>query len=78
MHQYFDPIGRSKLAPLDIVVFHSFLSCGSSIHMGVMIEGERFVHCQQNTGVIISRLSDQLFSRRIRGFFRFKKSEPAM
>lgn len=40
-------------------------------HLGVYIGGERFIHILEDMGVIVSRIDDRFFRRKIRGFYRW-------
>jgi|WetSurMetagenome_2_1015567.scaffolds.fasta_scaffold274631_2 hypothetical protein len=42
----------------------------SSHHVGVMLDGERFIHVLFNRGTMVSSLKEQLYSRRIVAVYR--------
>ena len=39
-------------------------------HLGIVLRGKRFVHCWLGRGVIISRLDDATFAKRISRIWR--------
>ena len=44
---------------------------GAIQHFGIMVDHRRFIHCVEQAGVIITRLDDHYYSRRIKGFYRW-------
>jgi len=54
----------------DAVLFKNYK--GIAFHAGVMIDEPRFIHCAENVGVIISRIDDNAWHKRIEGFYRLK------
>lgn len=40
-------------------------------HFGVVLEPKRFIHTLEKTGVIITKISDPFFNRKIKGFYRW-------
>jgi len=40
-------------------------------HIGVYIGEGKFIHILENHGVIVSRINDRFFSKKIRGFYRW-------
>ena len=61
-------INKSERQAGDIVVLRYPVE--NEIHIGTLLNREEFIHTSKKAGVIISRLSDQWFARRIVGFFR--------
>ena len=43
-------------------------------HLGVYVGDGKFIHIMQKTGVIVTRIDDIFFKRKIRGYYRWKKS----
>lgn len=43
-------------------------------HFGVVLTNRTFMHTMEKTGVIISRINDPFFSRKIKGFYRCVKN----
>lgn len=56
---------------LDLVAFQN--KKGTVYHVGVMIDGRRFVHCTLSTNCIISSISD--WREKVNGFYRYDKSK---
>lgn len=44
---------------------------GCVTHMGVVLEKNRFIHIGKRTGVVIARLDDRRWKKRIEGFYRY-------
>ena len=42
-------------------------------HIGMVIEGDKFIHANKSTGVTVARLDDPRWVRRIAGFYRYGK-----
>ena len=40
-------------------------------HFGVALTNKIFIHTMEKTGVIVSRISDPFFNRKIKGFYRW-------
>lgn len=56
--------------PLDAVLFLN--SRGIANHAGVVFKNRKFIHCPRQ-GVVVSRLDDEAWSKRIEGFYRLRK-----
>jgi len=56
--------------PLDAVLFLN--STGIANHAGVVFKNRKFIHCPRQ-GVVVSRLDDEAWSKRIEGFYRLRK-----
>jgi cell wall-associated NlpC family hydrolase len=55
---------------LDAVLFNN--KRGVANHAGVVLTGGRFIHAPRQ-GVIVSRLNDDVWKRKLEGFYRLKK-----
>ena len=55
---------------LDAVLFLN--SRGIANHAGVVFKNRKFIHCPRQ-GVVVSRLDDEAWSKRIEGFYRLRK-----
>ena len=42
-------------------------------HIGMVIEGNRFIHANEKTGVTVARLDDVMWVKRIVGFYRYAR-----
>lgn len=51
----------------DAVLFKNYKNV--AFHAGVIIDAHKFIHCAQGAGVIISRLDEKAWQRRIEGFY---------
>jgi len=58
-------------SPFDVVAFVN--GKGVIFHIGVMLDNGRFIHNQGGPGVVISRISDQIWKKRFAGFYRHNK-----
>jgi lipoprotein Spr len=47
---------------------------GLAVHVGIMLDDEKFLHAQKHKGVIISRLSDEFFKGKVQGFYHLKRA----
>ena len=54
---------------LDVVLFKN--SKGIANHGGIMLRGDRFLHCSK-TNVTVGRLAQEPWERRIEGFYHLK------
>jgi cell wall-associated NlpC family hydrolase len=52
-----------------VVLFRMDQRAGT--HVGVMVDGERFLHALKETGVCVESVRSELWKRRILGFYRF-------
>lgn len=52
--------------PLDVAIFNVM---GLPCHVGVMLDGDRFIHAEPRAGVVLERISSALWRRRVRGYF---------
>ena len=43
-------------------------------HLGVDIGKGKCIHIRQKTGVVVTRIDDVFFKRKIRGYYRWKNS----
>ncbi len=68
-HYAVDWLSVSDPQPLDAVLFIN--NNGIANHAGVVLSSGRFIHCCRS-GVIVSRLGDVSWQRRIEGFYRLK------
>jgi len=68
-HEHVSPVSRKDVQFGDLVVFNAVL--GSSVHIGFMLDSNRFLHCTRPMGVITTKLTAQPFCRKIKGFYRF-------
>ncbi len=41
-------------------------------HVGVMVDGQRFLHALKGTGVCVERVDSELWKRRVIGFYRWR------
>lgn len=41
-------------------------------HIGMMLDGDRFIHASRRTGITVTRLDDLLWRERIAGFYRYR------
>jgi len=41
-------------------------------HIGMVIEGNKFIHANKSTGITVASLDDVLWVRRIAGFYRYR------
>ena len=44
-------------------------------HLGVMLDGERFINVRLKTKVVIDRISSPAWRRRIAGFYKYRSQE---
>jgi cell wall-associated NlpC family hydrolase len=44
-------------------------------HVGVMVDGAKFLHALAKTGVCVEDVRSELWKRRVIGFYRFRSSE---
>jgi cell wall-associated NlpC family hydrolase len=64
-------VARGKLQPGDLVFFKNTFERGLS-HVGIYIRGDKFIHAaNEKTGVIISRLESEYYSKHFAGARRF-------
>lgn len=56
----------------DVVLINS--SKGIANHAGVMINDRTFIHCIK-AGVVVSRITDKIWKRRIAGYYRYKNDK---
>lgn len=48
---------------------------GVSNHGGLMLSGNRFIHCARKVGVVVSSLDEACWQKRFNGFYRFKEMQ---
>lgn len=41
------------------------------LHIGIILDGNQVLHCQQNTGVVVDKMHRHLFRNRIIGAYRY-------
>lgn len=60
---------RAVAAPRagDVVVLRV---TGRPIHVGLLLDGERFIHAEDKVGAVIEKLASPAWSRRLDGFYR--------
>ena len=56
-------VSRDDVVPGDLIFFR--LESGRVDHVGVALDGDRFVHASSSKGVVIERIDDGYFARRI-------------
>ena len=56
---------------MDCVLFHNLY--GVPNHIGVLLTEDRFIHCCK-LGVIVSKLQDEQFAKKIVGYYRLKET----
>jgi cell wall-associated NlpC family hydrolase len=56
-------VERRDLAPGDLVFFR--LDSGVIDHVGIALDANRFVHASSSRGVVIDRIMDRYFARRL-------------
>jgi cell wall-associated NlpC family hydrolase len=57
------PVSREEMAPGDLLFFR--LGSGRVNHVGVAIGEDRFLHASSTRGVVVDRLNDTYFGRRL-------------
>lgn len=55
--------------PLDVVLFRFG---DTQTHLGLVIDKDRFIHCERKINTVIERLSSLKWERRIEGIYRLK------
>jgi len=68
-------ISKNKLVEGDLVFFRTQRKKGVS-HVGVYLRNNKFVHASTSSGVMISDLGEEYFSKRYVGSGRYKAIEP--
>lgn len=66
--EYCKPVKPDKVKPCDLVFFATGNDTGKVTHVGMMIDGVRFIHASSSKGVCVSRLDNQYFAKRLLGF----------
>lgn len=56
-----------KLQPLDVVLFNLG---GQPIHCGLMVDSKSFIHCERKIGVVVERIKDIKWIKRVEGVYR--------
>lgn len=69
MHRLVDKVPLEEAAPFDVVGFDT-RGDGRLWHVGLYWEFGKFIHIQDKSGVIVSRLDRQPFMRRLIGVYR--------
>jgi len=72
-YKYAKQINRNELQPVDVILFKNDPEVVN--HIGIYLGGGKFIHCDRKSGVIISRLNQQPYCRRIDSFYRLKKTK---
>lgn len=62
-----DKVDKPK--PLDIVLFRFG---DTETHLGLVIDKDRFIHCEKKINTVIERLSSAKWEKRIEGIYRLK------
>jgi len=52
----------------------SFRMPNNSIHLGILLDRTRFIHCISKGGVQVTRITHPIFINRISGVYKFKRS----
>lgn len=68
--EYCRPVKKKDLQPGDLVFFATGKDPKRVSHVGIMIDGEQFVHASSSKGVVISRLAGSYYPPRLLGFGR--------
>jgi cell wall-associated NlpC family hydrolase len=56
--------------PFDLVVFTN--ANDVPFHCGIMLDDTRFIHCSRRAGVVVSRVYDKGYDKRLEGFYRLR------
>lgn len=65
------PIKRNKVRRADLVFFTSAAKGrGRVSHVGIMVDGEAFIHASSSRGVIVSRLDEQYYATHLHSIGR--------
>lgn len=59
-----------KYEPMDVVLF---TLGGNPIHVGIMIDSKRFLHCERKIGVVVEKISSFMWWKRLEGVYRLRK-----
>ena len=62
-------VSRGSLREGDLIFFGSFWKID---HVGIYLNGDRFIHASSSKGVIISPMSDKYWSHKYQGARRFR------
>lgn len=63
-------IKRKNIRPCDLVFFATGSNKKRVSHVGLLLDSESFIHASSSKGVIVSRLDNKWWSKRILGFGR--------
>ena len=58
-----------KSEPLCLVTL--MLAPRAITHIGVVLDNRRFIHVRRNVGVVVERLDNKAWKKRIEGFYRY-------
>lgn len=62
-----DPVNKPRA--LDVVIFRLG---NTETHLGLVVDKNRFIHCEKKINTVIERLDSAKWKRRIEGIYRFK------
>jgi len=65
--QYWDKVNDFKA--LDIVLFRFG---DTETHLGVMLDKNRFIHCEKKINTVIERINSAKWKKRVEGIYRLK------
>ena len=68
-YKQWEVIDKKDIKPFDMVFFNN--SRGIANHIGVVLTKNKFIHCSK-AGTIISKLTDNEWSKRIENFYSLK------
>lgn len=70
-YKYTDEVSSPRKG--DIVLLKGILDSNHVSHIGIIIGEQTMLHCAEQVGVVVGKLSDKSFTGRVVGFYRLRE-----